>query len=157
MIRPPYLPLTALLITAISCGQNDTTALSDIDIERLHATRALLKRAMLDGDVETMDGVYSEDYELVTRTGAVRSRTERIEMIRSGELRYLNVGDEADVAVKIYGSVAVVRGVVGPSETEFDGERRIPGSRRFTEVWIHSSGEWLAVGRQATTIADSAP
>ena len=112
---------------------------------------------MLDGDVEIMNDVYSDDYELVTRTGAVRTRTERIQMLRSGRLRYLSVGVETDVSVKTYGSVAVVRSVVGSSETEFEGERRTPGFRRVTEVWVYTNGKWLAVNRQATTIADSAP
>jgi hypothetical protein len=157
MIRLLFLLLTVLLMTAINCSWSNTTTLSATDIEQLKATRALLKKAMLDSDIETMKRIYSEDYELVSRQGAVRSRTERIEMLKSGKLRYLNVGEETDLTIKTYRSLAVVRGVIGPSETQFDGEKRRPGFRRFTEVWIHSNGEWLAVSRQTTTIATSAP
>ena len=131
--------------------------MSAMDIEQLRATRALLKKAMLDGDVETIKNAYSEDYELVTRKGAVRSRAERIAMLESGKLKYLQLGEEADVTIKIYGRVAVVTGVVGASETEFDGERRSPESRRFTEVWIQQNGKWRTVRRQATTIVVPAP
>lgn len=157
MTRTLWLVLTVVLITAISCGRDDPIILSELDIQQLHATRARLKKAMLDGDVETMQEIYSEEYELVTRNGATRSRAERIETLGSGTLRYLSTGDETDVAVRIYGSVAVVRGIVSSSETEFYGERRRPGFRRFTEVWIRRNGKWLAVSRQATTIADPAP
>ena len=113
MIRLLCLLLATLLISTASCGRSDTTALSDIDIEQLSATRALLKQAMLEGDVETIKRVYSDDYELVTRKGILRSGTERIEMLESGKLRYLNLGDEAEVTIRTYGNVAVVRGVVG--------------------------------------------
>jgi hypothetical protein len=146
-----------LLITATSCGRNDTTELGDIDVEQLSATRALLRQAMLDGDVETIEKVCSEDYELVTRKGNVLSRTERIELLKSGKLIYLDVGDEADVTIKTYGSVALVRGVVGAAETEFDGEKRRSELRRFTEVWLHKNGEWREVRRQTTAIVSSAP
>ena len=157
MIRLLCLLLAMLLITASGCGPSDTSTLSDKDVEQLSETRALLRQAMIDGDIETIKKVYSDDYELVTRKGNVLSRTERIELLASGKLRYLDVGDESDVTIKTYGSVALVRGIVGEAETEYDGERRRSERRRFTEVWIHKNGEWLEVRRQTTAIVSSAP
>ena len=157
MTRLLCLPLATLLFLAASCGRSDTTALSDVDIEQLSTTRASLKQAMLDGDIETIKRIYSADYRLVTRRGILLSRTERIEMLELGKLRYLDMGDETDVTVRIYGTVAVVGGVVSAAETEFDGERRRSVPRRFTEIWTHKNGEWREVGRQTTAIAAVAP
>jgi len=143
-----------LLLTG-GCGRGAAPAVDDGDVEELIAARASLKQAMLDRDIETIKRIYPEGYGLVTRKGVLRTRSERIEMIESGELRYLRIGEESKVSIRTYGHAAVVRGVVGSSETIFDGERRKPGPRRFTEFWIHENGRWQEVGRQATSIAAS--
>ncbi|MFC1639516.1 nuclear transport factor 2 family protein [Gemmatimonadota bacterium] len=156
MIRSLHLIFAMTVLLTASC-QRSGTALSDMDIQHLNATRASLKQAMLDGDLETIKRIYSDDYELVTRTGVLRTRAERVEMLESGTLRYLHVGDETEVTVRIYGNVAVVRGVVSPAETEFDGETRQASPRRFIEIWVHENGQWREVGRQTTVTAIQAP
>jgi ketosteroid isomerase-like protein len=141
---------TTILLT-VSCQQNNKV-LSDLDIELLNSTRASLKQAMLDGDIETIKQIYSDDYGLVTRRGIFQTRTERLEMLESGRLQYLDVGIESEVTVNVYGNIAVVIGVVGAAVTKFDGERRESSARRFTEVWVHENGEWREVIRQTTVI-----
>jgi ketosteroid isomerase-like protein len=121
-------------------------------VENLNATRSSLKQAMLEGDIETISRIYSDDYVLVTRRGSLRTRAERIEMLESGRLKYLDVGVETDVTVTVHGNTAIVRGVVGAAVTEFDGERRESTARRFTEIWVHEGGEWREVSRQTTVI-----
>jgi hypothetical protein len=153
MIRFLSPVLAAVLILTTSCGGRDTTAANDKKVESLIAARASLKQAMLDRDIETIQRIYPDGYGLVTRKGALRNRSERIGMIESGKLRYLRVGAESEVSIRTFGQVAVVRGVVGSSETVFDGERRRAGPRRFTEIWVHENGRWQEVGRQATSIA----
>jgi hypothetical protein len=144
-----------LLILTAGCARNTATANSESEVEELIAARASLKQAMLDRDIETIEQIYTEGYGLVTRKGALRTRSERIGMIESGKLRYLRVGEESEVSIKTFGQAAVVRAVVGSSETIFDGERREVGPRRFTEIWVHENGRWQEVSRQATSIADS--
>lgn len=137
------------------CWQCEIAAVGENQIEQLIATRDSLKRAMLNGDAETLELTYSDDYELVTRKGVVRTRSERVDMIEAGKLRYVNLGEESDVSVRVYGNVAVVRGAVGTSQTSYAGEKREPRPRRFTEIWTYENGRWQAVGRQATVIADT--
>ena len=157
MIRPLCLFLVTILILTASCVRNNTAALNDEDHKQLRAMRELLAQAMLEGDVEAIKRIYSDDYGLVTRQGMLRTRAERIKMLESGKLKYLNLGEETNVTINTYGKVTVVRGVVGSAETEFNGERRRKGSRRFTAIWVHEDGEWRQVGRQNTVIAAAAP
>ena len=149
--------LFALIPTISGCTPSDTFSLSDLDIENLRATRSTLMQAMIEGDIETIEQIYSDDYELVTRNGSLRSRTERIEMLESGKLRYINLGTESEVSVKIYGNIAVVRGIISAAETEYNGERRISTKRRFIEIWECMNSDWQEISRQTTAIIDSAP
>jgi hypothetical protein len=114
---------------------------------------------MVDGNVELIKGIYSDDYALVTRKGDLRTRDERLRMLDSGQLRYLMTGEESEVNLSYYGHVAVVRGVISSAQTQFDGERRETGPRRFMAIWVHENGQWRQVGRQHTAIAtrESAP
>jgi hypothetical protein len=102
-----------MLILSGGCGRGAAPAVDDADVEELIAARASLKQATLDRDIETIKRIYSEGYGLVSRKGVLLTRSERIEMIESGELRYLRIGEESKVSIKTYGHAAVVRGVVG--------------------------------------------
>ena len=128
-----------------------------IQIEKLRETRAVLKIAMLDGDVETLNQIYSENYKIVTRKGILITRSERIDGIKSGKPKYLNLGVESEVSFEVYEKIVVVRGIVSSAETEFDGERRKSGPRRFTEIWINDNSDWKQISRQSTSVVDSAP
>lgn len=152
-----FILLGLFLFLQTSCGQSENNLQRDLDIEQLRKTRAMLKKAMLDGDIETINQIYSENYKIVTRNGTLRTRSERIDMLKSGRLKYFNLGDETEVKFEIYENVVVVRGVVSSAETEFDGERRKSGPRRFTEIWINKNGNWCQVGRQSTSIVVLAP
>lgn len=140
-----------------SCRQSENKSWHSLDIEELRNTRAILKKAMLDGKVETLNQIYSENYKIVTRMGTLITRSERIDRIKSGKPKYLNLGVESEVSFEVYEKIVVVRGIVSSAETEFDGERRKSGPRRFTEIWINNNDDWKQIGRQSTSIVDSAP
>jgi hypothetical protein len=148
--------LAIFFLLQTSCRQSENNLQHGFDIEKLRKTRALLKKAMLDNETETLNKIYSENYKIVTRKGTLITRSERIDMLKSGRLKYLNLGCESEVSFEIYENIVVVRGVVSSAETEFDGERRKSGPRRFTEIWIINNGNWNQIGRQSTSIVVSA-
>ena len=112
----------------------------------------LLRQALPESDVDTVERVYSEDYTLTTRKGAVRTREKHIEMLASSQLKYLRIGEPTDVTISVYGHVAVVRGLSASSHTELNGVRRENPRRRFTAVWILEDGSWRQVSRQHTIV-----
>ncbi|MFC1540191.1 nuclear transport factor 2 family protein [Gemmatimonadota bacterium] len=114
-------------------------------------------QAMIEGDIETINKIYSDDYELVTRNGILRSRAERIEMLESGKLRYVALGEQSNVSIKTYGNIAIVRGITSAAVTEYEGVKRISVKRRFIEIWEYDNEEWREMCRQTTAIIDSAP
>ena len=152
-----FILLAIFVLLQTSCRQDENNLQHGFDIEKLRKTRAVLKKAMLDSDIETLNQIYSENYKIVTRKGTLITRSERIDMLKSGRPKYLNLGAESEVSFEVYENIVVVRGVVSSSETEFDGERRKSGPRRFTEIWINNDGNWKQIVRQSTSIVVSAP
>jgi ketosteroid isomerase-like protein len=153
MYRPmQVLTVVALLLTA-GCVQTRPSVLTEAELEQLRQTIQELRQAIIESDIAALERIYADDYVLTNRRGIVRTKSERIELIRSGELRYLDLGAEDDVNLRLYGSVAVVTGRSSTNVVEVDGEERRSGVRRFTAVWVYEGGAWRQVARQHTAIA----
>jgi hypothetical protein len=57
-----FILLAIFFLLQTSCGQNKNNLQHSLDIEKLRKTRVLLKKAMLDSDIETLNQIYSENY-----------------------------------------------------------------------------------------------
>lgn len=152
MVRSLIVLLITLLLFTASCGRNSPFELTDQDVEDLQAEMNHQFQAMVEGDVETLERIYSDDYILTSRKGTLLDRAECIQMISSGRFKYLSIGERTEVIIKIYGNVAVVRGLIGSTVYERDGERYETGPRRFTAVWIYEKDIWRQVTRQHTAV-----
>lgn len=152
MVRSFFALQITMFLMIASCAQNSPTELTDQNVEELKAEMHHQFQAMVEGDIETLERIYSDDYILTSRKGALLDRAECIQMISSGRLKYLSIGERTDVSIKIYGNVAVVRGLIGSTVYEREGERDETGPRRFTAVWVYEKDKWRQVTRQHTAV-----
>jgi hypothetical protein len=51
------------------------------------------------------------------------------------------------------GNVAVVRGLIGSTVYELNGEKLETGPRHFMAIWVNEDETWRQVARQHTTVA----
>ena len=107
---------------------------------------------MLEGDVQTLERIFSDDWVITSRKGALLNKADWIQMLTSGRLKYLSIGEQTDVSINLYGDVAVVRGLIGSTVYTLDGERYGTGPRRFTAVWVYEKDTWRQVTRQHTAV-----
>jgi ketosteroid isomerase-like protein len=124
--------------------------------QALDAARQELATATLERDLDGLGRIYSDDYLLTNRRGQNRTKQDRLRMLASGELRYLSVGEEAEVATAIYGNVAIVRGLVSSAEYVRGGVTSQTGPRRFMAIWVHDGNRWQQVARQLTAVEQDA-
>lgn len=141
-----------VLLMIASCVQNSPAELTDQDVEELQEEMRHQFQAMVEGDVEILERIYSDDYIITSRKGALLERAEWIQMLASGRLNYLSIGERTEVSINLYGNVAVVRGLIGSTVYELDGERYETGPRRFTAVWVYEKDKWRQVTRQHTAV-----
>jgi hypothetical protein len=145
--------ITSLLLL-FSCDQKRDHEFSNQKIEELKATIQHQFQAMLEGDLEILERIFSEDYVMTTRKGAQLTTADWIQMLASGRHKYLNIRERADVSINIYGNVAVVRGLIGSTAYERNGERLETGPRRFMAIWLYEDKIWHQVARQHTAVVD---
>ena len=104
-------------------------------------------RAMVSGDLETLDSILSADLTYVLTSAALDTKASILDGIKSGRLRY-TVMDASEVSVKVYGEAAVITGLA-KVEVSVSGQD-LKFELKFTDVYINGSQGWQMVAWQST-------
>jgi ketosteroid isomerase-like protein len=130
----------ALLAQLAAC---ETTRVSVRDLDQ---TRV---RALVQNDLKQLDALLADDLVYVHADAGVESKSEFLNRLRSGSLRYRSI-EPADVRVRMYGNTAVVTGRSHMAVTNAGADREFVV--RYTAVYAASSGRWQLVSWQTTRI-----
>ncbi len=106
-------------------------------------------QALLQADTVALSRMLATEFVEVSRLGAVRSRADNIRDIASGTLKLTAVKYDS-LDVRIYGDVAVLRGIADNTGT-FRGFP-FSGKVRYTRVFVKRDGRWQAVEMQQTAM-----
>lgn len=140
------LPLLVLLLAALPGALVGETADPRQEILAADARRFA---AMVQGDLKALEGLLTEDLTYTHSTGQVETRTELLESLRSGRLRYLAAAP-SESNVRLLGETALVTGRADLRVSAQGRELTVPV--RFTEVWVKSGGAWKMAAWQSTRI-----
>ena len=106
------------------------------------------QEALTQRDVTMLDRLMAEDYVLTTVSGEVVNKLRVLEEVKSSnataEVR------NTDVAVRVYGDVAIVTGLVLISG-RFNNQD-VSTRSRYLKVYVKRQGQWRVVAAQATLI-----
>ena len=80
-----------------------TSANADADVKKLLDD---LAAAVSKNDVAALEKIYADDYTVVTATGDVQTKAQRLEAMKAGDLKFSGVAF-TDVKVRTYGDTAV--------------------------------------------------
>lgn len=96
-----------------------------------------------------MSRLVAQEFVEISRLGQVRTKADNIRDIASGELRLTSVKYDS-LMVRIYGDVAVLRGIADNTGTF----RGFPfgGKIRYTRIFVRRDGRWQAVAMQQTAM-----
>jgi ketosteroid isomerase-like protein len=111
------------------------------------------RMAMLKSNRAAMDALLADDYTAITAKGAIQTKEQTLDNLRSGSLQ-LTALSISDRKVRIYGSTAVVT-----SLAELTGSRNnqeMTGRYRYTRVYVRNQlGQWKIVNFEASRIQES--
>lgn len=134
----------------VQAQANKAATNSPIEQEVLAAHSERL-RALVSGDVATLDRLLSDDLTYTSVAGRVQSKADIIADAKSGALR-VATADADDVKVRVYGGTTAV--VTYRSAASFvDRGQTIAGSLRATSVYVKRDGRWQLVAQQLNRIA----
>ena len=108
-------------------------------------------QAMVDADIETLEVFLAEDLTYSHTTGWTESKSEFLLTVESGRINYMAVTPR-DVAVRIYGDVAVITGLSDMRGAV--GDRPVSFTIRVLDVSRRVGNSWQLVAWQSVRIPD---
>jgi ketosteroid isomerase-like protein len=107
--------------------------------------------ALLKADTTALAAMAADDFVEISRMGQLRTKTDNIRDIASGDLRLTSVKYE-DLTVRVLGDVAILTGVANNTGIA----RGIPfsGKVRYTRVFLRRDNRWQAILMQQTSMPD---
>jgi len=124
----------------------------DLDTEAIRHIQRERAGALLAANIETARRIYADDFQLITPLGAVFSKSEYLDAVEAGVLRYLVFELDSPLQLRVYGDVALVR-YRTLIEIEVQGQRYPRSSYWFTDAYEKHDGQWQIVWSQGTGIA----
>lgn len=124
---------------------------SEAEME-IHRVREQSRRAFLEGDYDTLDRLWADDYYGITTWGEIRTKAESLQGLRKGDRKFLSL-DYDEIKVRVYGNAAIETGRV--RYWGLSGGQKIPGNAHYILVFIKQSGQWRLVAQQASNIASN--
>ena len=105
--------------------------------------------ALLKKDAATFGKHFSDDVVLTTPNGAVQTKAQLLDDVKSGAL-VLEASTISDMKVKVHGDAAVVT-YITTDKGKYKGQD-ISGRFRWTDVFVRQGGAWQLVAAQGTPI-----
>lgn len=115
--------------------------------DSVRAVEMSRRQALLAADTVALSRMIALEFVEISRLGTVRTRADNIRDIASGALHLTSVTYDS-LEVKIYGDVAILRGIADNTGTM----RGFPfsGKIRYMRIFVRRDGRWQAVAMQQT-------
>ena len=121
------------------------------ELARLERARL---RALVEHDLETAAALHAEDYELITPGGAVLTRSDYLDAIATGNLRYDVFEPSGPIRARVHAESAILR-YRARVHVAWEGGSDV-AELWHTDYWERRGERWQAVWSQATpTSVDS--
>lgn len=143
------LPRRAVVVIIASLGGSALAAQTSTPEDSVRAAEQARGQALLKADTAALSSLVAEEFVEVSRLGQIRTRADNLKDIASGDLK-LTVVRYDSLVVRIYGDVAVLRGIADNTGT-FRGFP-FSGRIRYTRVFVRRDGRWQAVAMQQTSM-----
>jgi ketosteroid isomerase-like protein len=108
--------------------------------------------ALRRGDVAPLREIYADDYSLVTPAGIVQTKSDQINDLMSGVLRYGRI-EVTERSVRVYGDVAIV---LSRERTDIvRNNQQVGGDIRVTRTYKRAGSQWRVIATHASTVANT--
>ena len=119
------------------------------EAERILAMERERLRSLVEVDMATAERLHAADFQLINPAGAALTKAEYLGSLKTGQLDYL-AWEPGDIAVRLYGSAAVIRYHDVRFEVAREGKVIHRGPMYHTNVYEMRNGQWQVVWSQAS-------
>ena len=135
----------------VAAGRCRDTARTDKILLFDGASNVTTTLTALKGDAAFLENSTTDDYTAVGGMGNVMSRSDAIQMRKSGDVKYSSI-DVSDKKVRVYGNSAVLTATADIKGSVKDKD--ISGKYRIGQVWVKQGGKWKIAHMQSTKVQE---
>jgi hypothetical protein len=154
----------ALGFTQACSGSEPDSASSAADTTReaagIASTLQQIERerlaAFVDADMEVIDRLHAEDFELVPPPGVVLTRAEVVDLVRTGGLDYQAFDPISDIDVRVHGAAATLW-YSSKIDVVAAGQGHFVHEAWLLVLYENRGGQWQVVREQATAVGGFPP
>jgi uncharacterized protein (TIGR02246 family) len=103
-------------------------------------------RALIAGDVAELSRIFADDYMQYDESGNASTKSDVIEKLRSGKIRYVSMVSTGRQIRILRDDVAIVHG--SEDDVVEQGGQRFPARYVYMDVVMKRGGRWQIVGSQ---------
>jgi len=121
------------------------------DEQQIHALFEAGDRALMAANLDTLAGIFADDYVQYDASGTAFTKQEVLNRLRSGTVRYPEIVSTGR-RVRLFGEMAIVH---GSEEDEVEaGGRCLAVRYLYMDVVVKRGGRWQIVGSQLVKPAE---
>jgi ketosteroid isomerase-like protein len=125
----------------------DVMTADDVAAKQISALEAKRYQAMTDGDVGTLDELFSAKLVYTHSDATSDSKQGYLDKLASGYFDYGAI-DHPETSIVVHGDCAIVIGDMR-GEVLIAGQKRVMNSRSLA-VWVRDNGNWVLLAFQPT-------
>jgi hypothetical protein len=151
--------VAVLVATATAAAQSDGSPMPSgqaDEAEQLPQLERQRLEALVDADVEVVEAIHADDFQLIPPPGFELSRDWFVPAVASGELDYPSAEPISQITVRLYGDGAVLT-YQSLIDVEAPEQGRVKQEIWHTNVWERRDGQWQVVWEQATGVGGFPP
>lgn len=140
------------MVSAPVFAQQKTTPTRAEAIEATNAAETKRIEALVKGDVDALDALFTKDMVYTHSSGKVDTKEILLESLKTGATKYLSLV-LTEKKHQVYGNTVVVTGLAEIKVKA--GESEVGFKARFIEIWTRQKGEWKFAAWQTTRLPEA--
>jgi ketosteroid isomerase-like protein len=140
-------PSTGMQTPAPSASQGMSQSAGGTE-QQILSLEDQLRQATVKNDPSFLEQHSTNDYVSIVGSGMQMPKTQMIQALRSGDIRYQSIEPVGRPTVRVYGDTAIVNGEAAVQATSYG--KPISGNFRYTRVWVRQGGDWKAASFEST-------
>jgi hypothetical protein len=116
--------------------------------QQILALEDQLRQSAVRNDPSFIEQHATNDYVGIGAQGRQMSKTQAVQAMRSGDVRYQSIDPISTPTVRVFGDTAIVNGEATVKLTSFGNP--VSGNFRYTRVWVKQGGDWKIASFEST-------
>lgn len=142
-----FILLILLIVTVVTAAPAFGQSSSGAAVQEIKRLEDEWAAAYLRGDKSVFDRIVADDYFRTDETGSTADKTGELKLVQVPPASVKVALSNEDVQVRVYGSAAVVTGLLVSSVGD-----NLSFRSRFTDVFVRRGGRWRVIARHYSRI-----